>query len=701
MAFIPATGNPISLGHVQAALGGTVSSLTSLNVAGNLRSANLSLLTGNIAAATLSSAASQVSFAFGGGGYSHAIKSRHDATSTLNNALDFWLWNYGVDTQNTNPSKPVMSICGNGNVGINTFSPSYNLDVNGTSRISSTVDSPLILNVTSTSGANNYGRFIGGLSPNQSTNEAFIMNVGQGNSYCNSAYFGFAYQSAGNVASYATIGLYGVDRILNVSGNRNVGINTTTPSYSLDVNGTARFAPSSGISTLNAVMMSTANNGATLTGLYISDANKGVTYSGGNYSPAQYFAGSAPTDGLAVFGWVDGCLGTKANGNKSSVYWNSSNGVGINNIAPACALDVTGSARISGNALTLSTVTSIYGTGVGISMLSNPKINETFWAVSGGGPGVTTFGLYTTTYFTVNSGATFSLYQNYSTNPSYQTSSAGGIQLNGGTFGLNYDFSNAPYSLPYTTLKSMIAGGMTVSLTVAGTNASSGTWSNQPWNTSCGISFNGVLLFNPAANSGAFNNTYDVTSSINSGGANFNVNTNMQSGYVAINSVVLSFNYGSSAVNMQITGAAGNGAIIGLGQKTGQAWNIGCEQNNNFRVYNNAGTGVYLANGSTSWSANSDRRLKKNIIPIKSDLDRLVKLTPVKFNWNAENDSDEQHYGLIAQNVKEVYPELVNIADNGMFGVSYADFIPIILSAIKDLKEENCELRRQLETVMA
>ena len=79
-------------------------------------------------------------------------------------------------------------------------------------------------------------------------------------------------------------------------------------------------------------------------GNFLSDTNKGIIYSGVNNG--NYFTGNYPTDGIAAFGWVDGALGTKQGGNKSTLNWNTT-GVGIFNTAPSYQLDVNGTTRTS------------------------------------------------------------------------------------------------------------------------------------------------------------------------------------------------------------------------------------------------------------------------------------------------------------------------------------------------------------------
>jgi hypothetical protein len=54
--------------------------------------------------------------------------------------------------------------------------------------------------------------------------------------------------------------------------------------------------------------------------IYFDDSNKGIGYFGTN-TGGSYFANSLPTDGIGVFGWSDGILGTKKDGNKVALSW--------------------------------------------------------------------------------------------------------------------------------------------------------------------------------------------------------------------------------------------------------------------------------------------------------------------------------------------------------------------------------------------
>jgi prepilin-type N-terminal cleavage/methylation domain-containing protein len=89
----------------------------------------------------------------------------------------------------------------------------------------------------------------------------------------------------------------------------------------------------------------------------------------------------------------------------------------------------------------------------------------------------------------------------------------------------------------------------------------------------------------------------------------------------------------------------------------------------------------------------SDMRFKSNIQPLAQSLNSLMKIDPVSYIRN----SDEAHkFGLIAQNVEQVYPELVKTGADGYKGVDYNGMIAPIIGAIQELKHENNVLREEL-----
>ena len=92
----------------------------------------------------------------------------------------------------------------------------------------------------------------------------------------------------------------------------------------------------------------------------------------------------------------------------------------------------------------------------------------------------------------------------------------------------------------------------------------------------------------------------------------------------------------------------------------------------------------------------SDRRLKENIKPIESALSKAMKLQGVTFDWKEKEGKIidiKQDIGFIAQDVQKVLPELVKENVDGKLSMRHQGIAPILLEAIKELKQEIEELK--------
>ena len=111
----------------------------------------------------------------------------------------------------------------------------------------------------------------------------------------------------------------------------------------------------------------------------------------------------------------------------------------------------------------------------------------------------------------------------------------------------------------------------------------------------------------------------------------------------------------------------------------------------------NSGAGTLTVKGDiVAYGSPSDKRLKENIKPIESALDKVSKLQGVTFDWK-ESDSIlniKEDIGFIAQDVQKVIPELVRENEDGMLSMRHQGIAPILLEAIKELKAEIEELKK-------
>jgi hypothetical protein len=91
----------------------------------------------------------------------------------------------------------------------------------------------------------------------------------------------------------------------------------------------------------------------------------------------------------------------------------------------------------------------------------------------------------------------------------------------------------------------------------------------------------------------------------------------------------------------------------------------------------------------------SDRRLKKNIKDYGTGiLEKIIALEPVSYNWKTSDDNASKDFGLIAQDVRELFPEVVSVTKSSdpelgeVLGISYNKLGVLAVGAIKELHEE-------------
>lgn len=102
----------------------------------------------------------------------------------------------------------------------------------------------------------------------------------------------------------------------------------------------------------------------------------------------------------------------------------------------------------------------------------------------------------------------------------------------------------------------------------------------------------------------------------------------------------------------------------------------------------------------------SDARFKRDITPFRPMLDKVAALRPVQFFWRAtefpaRGFGARESYGLVAQDVEQVLPELVSTDAEGYKAVNYSRLPLVALQAIKELKAEHEARTSALERRLA
>ena len=108
--------------------------------------------------------------------------------------------------------------------------------------------------------------------------------------------------------------------------------------------------------------------------------------------------------------------------------------------------------------------------------------------------------------------------------------------------------------------------------------------------------------------------------------------------------------------------------------------------------------GKIEASGDIVAFVSSDKKLKNNISSLSNCLPKILKLDPISFEWNDKQDTYKgKDIGLIAQQVKEIAPEIVTERKNGYLAMKYEKVIPLLVGAIQDQQKIIEEMRAEIK----
>jgi hypothetical protein len=177
----------------------------------------------------------------------------------------------------------------------------------------------------------------------------------------------------------------------------------------------------------------------------------------------------------------------------------------------------------------------------------------------------------------------------------------------------------------------------------------------------------------------------DVLDGVSWGNVNVNITT---SGYVFSNGESLGTSLRSGGIygNLGLYVASTYNMQFDLGWAGSWVWTF----TNSARMSLSNGGNLVTSGNITAYGSPSDERYKYNIKPIQNALTTVLQLEGVTFNWKEDTDSYkmtklDNDVGFIAQQVREVLPDLVREGEDGYLGLRERAIVPLLVEAIKEL----------------
>jgi hypothetical protein len=139
-------------------------------------------------------------------------------------------------------------------------------------------------------------------------------------------------------------------------------------------------------------------------------------------------------------------------------------------------------------------------------------------------------------------------------------------------------------------------------------------------------------------------------------------------------------------------------------------WSVSANSDSNWVVSQSGGFSMFLSTGvaSTTWSNNSDERLKTNINPVSSILSSLMQLQVKSFNYLSNPDAPVS-IGFIAQDVQKI-PELSRMVSDGVgkapdgtsyLGMNQSVLIPYLVKGMQEQQAQIETLKQQMAALLA
>jgi hypothetical protein len=148
------------------------------------------------------------------------------------------------------------------------------------------------------------------------------------------------------------------------------------------------------------------------------------------------------------------------------------------------------------------------------------------------------------------------------------------------------------------------------------------------------------------------------------------------------------------------TGTTGTRRIYAIENSQGAKLRIGNPDYPD--AFNVTSTGNISSTGDVIAYSSSDRRFKDNINPISNPIEKINKLSGNTFEWNDNQETYEKgmkDVGVIAQEVEEVLPEIVDTREDGYKAVKYEKMVALLIEGMKEQQETINKLTSRLNDI--
>ena len=96
----------------------------------------------------------------------------------------------------------------------------------------------------------------------------------------------------------------------------------------------------------------------------------------------------------------------------------------------------------------------------------------------------------------------------------------------------------------------------------------------------------------------------------------------------------------------------------------------------------------------------SARELKENIEPLSGSLDKIMAMQGVTFNWKDENRKTlGKDIGMIADEVSEIFPELVSYEKGKPSGIKYSKMVSLLVEGMKEQQTQIEDLKAEIKAL--